>query len=447
MKVTAFIRDKAAKNNVTDKATIYFRVRDERTHTDIKAASELTINPNHWSSERQGYKGRVSLVPDEVRLRLNKQVLEITEIISREFFIGASNDWLKNLIFAYHHPNAFKLCNGELVETGISIWIDKYVEAKKFNTHQASNFKGLRDKVNRFEAYVQQVKKRKKYRFAVGTATASDLTAFQNYMEHEHEYAELYPFLFKDVPNRSMLKIKSPRGGNTITNLLTMLRSVIRWAIQNGVPGENPFDKFTMPGNLYGTPFYLTIEERDKVLSHDFSDNPMLAEYRDMFIFQCMVGCRHGDLVTFTTENIIDGVLEYIPTKTRNKIGQTVRVPLGAKAMSIVNRFERVPGSLLFPLRFNFKYNNAIREILTKAGITRVVTVIDTKTRTETKRPINEIASSHMARRTFIGNLYRQVKDPNLVASMSGHAAGSKAFARYRTIDDDIKKELIGLID
>ncbi len=137
--------------------------------------------------------------------------------------------------------------------------------------------------------------------------------------------------------------------------------------------------------------------------------------------------CRHGDLVTFTTDNIIDGVLEYIPTKNRNKIGQTVRVLLGAKAMSIVNRFDRIPGSLLFPLRFNFKYNNAIREILTKAGITRVVTVIDTKTRTETKRPINEIASSHMARRTFTGNLYRQVKDPNLVASMSGHAAGSKA--------------------
>jgi hypothetical protein len=52
-----------------------------------------------------------------------------------------------------------------------------------------------------------------------------------------------------------------------------------------------------------------------------------------------------------------------------------------------------------------------------------------------------------MARRTFVGNLYKQVKDPNLVASMSGHAPGSKAFARYRTIDDEMKIELIGLID
>lgn len=66
MKVTAYIRNKtAAKNNVTDKATVYFRVRD--TGCDIKAASELTINPNHWSAELQGYKNRVSLVSEPKR--------------------------------------------------------------------------------------------------------------------------------------------------------------------------------------------------------------------------------------------------------------------------------------------------------------------------------------------------------------------------------------------
>ena len=40
-----------------------------------------------------------------------------------------------------------------------------------------------------------------------------------------------------------------------------------------------------------------------------------------------------------------------------------------------------------------------------------------------------------------------KVKDPNLVGVLSGHKEGSKAFARYRTIDDGIKKELIGFLD
>ena len=58
-------------------------------------------------------------------------------------------------------------------------------------------------------------------------------------------------------------------------------------------------------------------------------------------------------------------------------------------------------------------------------------------------KPINEIASSHMARRTFVGNAYKVVKDPNLIGRMSGHVEGSKAFVRYRDIDDDMLKEVI----
>ena len=56
-------------------------------------------------------------------------------------------------------------------------------------------------------------------------------------------------------------------------------------------------------------------------------------------------------------------------------------------------------------------------------------------------RPINEIASSHMARRTFIGNAYFKVTDPNLIGKMSGHVEGSKAFKRYRKIEDETLKK------
>ncbi len=76
-----------------------------------------------------------------------------------------------------------------------------------------------------------------------------------------------------------------------------------------------------------------------------------------------------------------------------------------------------------------------------------MVTVLNPTTGKEEKRPINEVASSHMARRTFIGNLYKKVKDPNLVGALSGHTEGSKAFARYREIDDEIKKEVVSLIE
>ena len=58
-----------------------------------------------------------------------------------------------------------------------------------------------------------------------------------------------------------------------------------------------------------------------------------------------------------------------------------------------------------------------------------------------------KIASSHMARRTFIGNIYKLVKDPNLVSALTGHVEGSRAFTRYRTIDIDMKKDLVKILE
>ena len=77
----------------------------------------------------------------------------------------------------------------------------------------------------------------------------------------------------------------------------------------------------------------------------------------------------------------------------------------------------------------------------------RVVTVLNPTTREEEKHPLFEVASSHMARRTFVGNLYKQIKDPNLICPMSGHKEGSRAFARYREIDEELMKETVNLLE
>jgi len=63
--------------------------------------------------------------------------------------------------------------------------------------------------------------------------------------------------------------------------------------------------------------------------------------------------------------------------------------------------------------------------------------------------PLNkyEVASSHMSRSSFIDNIYKKDKDPNLVGALSGHKEGSKAFNRYREIDEEMKKELVSMLD
>ena len=92
-------------------------------------------------------------------------------------------------------------------------------------------------------------------------------------------------------------------------------------------------------------------------------------------------------------------------------------------------------------------YNLGIRELLKRCGIDRMVTILDTHGYNTVQKPLYEVATSHTARKTFVGNLYRQVPDPNLIASMSGHVEGSRAFNRYRMIDDDMKRRLVEMID
>ena len=130
--------------------------------------------------------------------------------------------------------------------------------------------------------------------------------------------------------------------------------------------------------------------------------------------------------------------------------GNSVDVPLNSKAKEILAR-NFSDGHLLFPHHAvttnTAALNKEIKRLFTICGITRMVTVRNPVTGADEQKPINEIASSHMARRTFIGNLYKKVKGPSLVASLSGHTDGSRAFARYREIDMEMKRELVEMID
>ena len=75
----------------------------------------------------------------------------------------------------------------------------------------------------------------------------------------------------------------------------------------------NRCDAFTIPAAVHGTPYYLTLEERDKVFHADLSKKPELEVYRDLFMFQSLVGCRVGDMFSLTPDNVVGDLLQYLP--------------------------------------------------------------------------------------------------------------------------------------
>ena len=295
-----------------------------------------------------------------------------------------------------------------------------------------------------YELYIRTTKRgQKAFVLDIDQVTADTLRDIWEFLENEYRYCALYPEIYEAIPEA---RTPQPRGKNTLLDCFSRIRTFFYWCNSNKKTRNRPFDDFPLEECTYGTPYYITVEELHKIYGTNLMRHPQLAVQRDIFVFQCLIGCRVGDLLKMTKSNLIDGAIEYIPRKTKEGRPLTVRVPLNQTAKEIVSRYKSLDGDKLLPFISEQKYNLAIKRIFKAAGLKRLVTVINPTTREEEKRVLYEIASSHLARRTFVGNLYKQVKDPNLVGALSGHKEGSKAFARYRTIDDEMKKELVNLL-
>ena len=198
---------------------------------------------------------------------------------------------------------------------------------------------------------------------------------------------------------------------------------------------------------VYGPPIFITIDERNKVYNTDFSFDPALEKQRDIFVFQCLVGCRISDLYHMTKRSIVDGAVQYNPKKTKEGNPVVVRVPLLTATKEILDKYEDLPGDAILLLISQQKYNIAIKKILKHAGIDRTVTWLNPTIGEPEPRPIYEVLSSHSARKAFAGNMYKNVKDPNLVCALTGHKEGSKAFNRYRKIDEDTNRKTVSLLE
>lgn len=442
MKVTAFIRETSAKNNITDLAHVYFRVRDGKT--DIKAVSELSINPNHWSAERQGYKSRVALVAEAKRTAFDKAVQDLTALISSQYYHGADSSWLKGVIEEFHHPNINMRQGKKGDKYSLAYQCRQYAENHPMEKETARHHMHQVRKILHFERFQREIMRRRGYTMRIDTMTADDLREFQKYLVNETEFYERYPQIYDDIEARYKLRQLTE---NSINTIFRKMRTVVNWCLKHNITANDPFSTFEMPKVLDSPPFYLTLEERDKVYYADLSgETPSTQVYRDIFMFHCLIGCRVGDLEKMTRANIVDEAVEYIAEKTKNHKPRTIRVPLNDKAKAILDKYSDLETRILPKINQNV-YNRQIRKILKLLGINRMVTVIDNMTREPVQKPICDIATSHTARKTFIGNLYKKVKDPNLVASLSGHTDGSRAFVRYREIDNEMKRELVKLID
>lgn len=372
---------------------------------DLRARTRIYVPVSSWNAA----EGRCNIsrryeTPDNIRARSAQRELDelaqrITDAYS-DVKGNVSREWLQKTI------------DGTKDEQPLVLLIDDYCDAK--NVAPRTRYK-LHALAHHLERYEQATRKR----LYAHTLTKEDLYALTKYL--------------LKVANLSQ---------NALSNRMKQFRALVYWA---GKPYPNPFENYTIPQEVYGDPSFLTAEERDTIAQTN-SLTPAKRVQRDIFIFQCYTGCRVSDLYALTYGNIKDGWLIYTAQKTSRHTPVTIEVPLSPVALDIIERYKGVDlKNRLLPFISDIKYNVAIRSILKTAGIDRPVMWRDPKTGLVRPRPLYEVASSHLARRTFAQMAYASTGDKRLTASMTGHSENSRAFNRYSEVTRDMKRRALGL--
>lgn len=311
----------------------------------------------------------------------------------------------------------------------------KYLADSTFSKDRKIQVNGTMEQWKRYESKRNIV-------LAFDTFTIDILRDFEKYLKSESTKPKSRKKPTEQIP--------SPKGQNTIHKIIGITRAFWNYAIkefsQVGKTIHYPFGSagYTVPGDSYGSPIYITKEERN-ILSDAVLETERLQRVRDIFVFQCLIGARVGDLCKLTKDNLQNGVITYIARKTKDKKPVAVTVPLSKKALEILSHYD-LPDGRLLPFITDQRYNKYLKELFKKLEINRVVTRLNPNTGEPEQVKLSEIVSSHMARRAFIGNLYGKV-DSGIISSMSGHIQGSKAFTRYYDVSKELQQKAIDLID
>lgn len=435
--VKAFIRTSAKK---AEKVNVRFRLSDGR-NVQLFHKSEIEVEPNSFDKKKEVIKAGIVYQKDK-RTKFDNDVADRKKLI-RELYDripGLTSESLELEIDKAIHPDKYKQVD-EKPKTFFDVY-DLYVTAYRGTERMKQHYRSVKRILQRYELFKQKTVP--SFAFTFESIDAELLRDIESFIHEEHSLFEKHHEIYVAVPDSRPPK---QRGRNRTNKIFRYFRTVVRWAIEEKHTNVVSIPKFNIDQDVYGTPYYLSIEERNTLYNFDLSEQPQLAIQRDVFVFHCLIGCRVGDLLKLKKNSIINNAIEYVPRKTKEGRPFTVRVPLNNMAKEIISRYADNEGEALLPFIAEQNYNYAIKNFFKLAELTRLVTIINPTTGNEEKRPLNEIASSHLARRTFVGNLYKQVKDPNLVGSLSGHKEGSRAFSRYREIDEEMKQDLVKLLE
>ena len=271
---------------------------------------------------------------------------------------------------------------------------------------------------------------------------------FRQFIADEYKYVSLYPELY---PRGSGYHWPKKRlRDTTVVHDLKLLQAFFAELENTDEIRRSPFRKISMEKRriimhtMYDAPIFLRAEELKVVMETNVPAS--LQWVKDLFVLNCAIGCRIGDLLRLTPDKIAvseDGIpyVHYIPSKTvrLQNCNVEVQTPLIEPALEII----RKTGLHFMDHNLHYgkqRYNKALRQLLRYCNITRQVSIYCPETEDNEYRPICEVATSKLARKTHI-DMLNKVQINYYAAGL--HRAGSDAVFRYTNLELKDRYELM----
>ncbi|MGB3452980.1 MAG: phage integrase SAM-like domain-containing protein [Moheibacter sp.] len=220
---------------------------------------------------------------------------------------------------------------------------------------------------------------------------------------------------------------------NSIAANMSKLKAIINRAYIAGIMERSAYGiKISQERTVQ---VYLTLSDLKKLYYFEFG-NPGETKTRDVFIMHCFIGMRISDYLKF-----IRSPKDYIIEVDDNQFIEYFSTKTGIKSVVPIHRMVKIilrKNNFDFGAKFSYQhYNNYLKKICKKAGITELVRTIQTigGVRVEKEVPKYKLVSSHTARRTFASLAELAKINRPAIMKITGHKTEA-AFMSYIRISE-----------
>ena len=270
--------------------------------------------------------------------------------------------------------------------------------------------------------------------------TSDLLLEYRQFIYDEYLYVPQFPQLYPKGEGRHAPQRRCKN--TTVVHDLKALQAFFRELEDTGEIRRSPFKKISFEKRksimhvMYDAPVFLKAEEFRQVVNTAVPPN--LQQTKDIFVLNCALGCRISDLKRLTMEKVAvseDGIpyVHYIPSKTvrAQTTNQEIQTPLIQLALEIIQR-TRLAFNGHNPKYEKQVYNKSLRRLLAYCGINRQVCLYDYEQGDNVYRPLYEVASSKLARKTHV-DMLTKVQINYYAAGL--HREGSDTVFRYTSLE------------